>query len=158
MDNEYAIGIDTYCPYNKWYIGFTGQPGTSIRLNGPGCDYNRFEFSNNISTDIVINRNSAGDHNTIICQPPSTLPQTGVSVVGNTNYENDFGCPLVVVVPVSGGGTYNLYMTGPSGTVTASANLLAGGPVTIFVKDGWKWKLFSTGGTVNYGTASIFAA
>lgn len=158
MDNEGSVGIDTYCAYNKWYIGFTGQPGTSLRLNGANCDYNRFEFSNNVSTDIVINHNSPGDHNTIICQPPSNLPQTGVTVTNGVDYHNDFGCPISVFVPVSGGGTYALYLTGPSGTATISSAMAANGPITIPVKPGWKWKLFTTGGTVTYGTASIFAA
>lgn len=157
MDNATTVGFDSYSPFNEVYIGFTGAPGTSLRLNA-GSDFNRFTFANNFSTAITVNENGGGDNNTIECQPPSNLPQTGVTVSNGVDQTNNFGCPISVVVPVSGGGTYQLYLTGPSGTVTASSNLVANGPITIHVKHGWKWKLFTTGGTVNYGTASIFAA
>lgn len=103
MDNETSVGIESFSPYNKFYVGFTGSPSTSLRLNS-GSDFNRFEFANNFSTDITVNQNGGGAHNTVICQPPSILPQTGVTVTNDVDQNNDFGCSIMVVAPISAAG------------------------------------------------------
>jgi hypothetical protein len=158
IDNATSVCIDTYCPFNTWYIGFTGAPGTSLRMNGNDCDYNEFSFSNNLTSDIVINDNAAGIHNAIRCKAPSNLPASQ-AVSNGVDYTNNFGCPISVTVPMSGTGTYQMIITDPRGGTHTLGSVASGGYATFpTLHHGWKWKLFTTTGTVTYGTAVILAA
>lgn len=160
MDNEQAVGIDTWCSFNKWHVGFSGAPGTTLRLNGAAADKNRFEFTNNESTSIVINwPATAGNDNEIRCAVPNTLPSTP-AVVSGVAQTNNFGCPVNVKVPMTGSGTYTEFLVKPDGTTLTLGTAASSGGVVTFpaLKHGWGWKIFVNSGTLALSTALITAA
>ncbi len=159
MDNETAVGFDSYSPFNDVYIGFTGNPGTSIRVNN-GSDFNKFHGSNNTSTDVVINYNGGGKNNKFYFASPSSLPGSQTPVSG-TNYANGYGCPISVVVPVTGSGSVEMIIVDQMGnSYELSSVPISSGQILTFppIHHGWSWKVFTLSGSITYGTALIFAA
>lgn len=158
MDNCTAVGIDSFSMYDRFYVGFAGAPGTTLRRN-PQSDYNHYEFNNNLSTDIVLNEGGGGKHDTLRCKPPNNLPANGVTVTNGADYTNTYGCPISVTVPMTGTGTYQMIITNPQGGAYAISAVAAGGYAAFpTLQHGWKWKVFTTSGSITYGGALILAA
>lgn len=160
MDNANEIGIYSNGRYNDFYVGFTGTPGTSLKL-GPTSDFNSFRFANNTSTDIIINDNAAtGSHDVVVCRAPNNLPATQASVVHYTVYKNNYGCPIEVsLVAKMPAGTRVTLSVGPrTGIIDNPAFGVSGAtdvPLTFRVPTGGKWRVFSHGSGITYSSAVI---
>lgn len=64
MDNAKSIGLDLWSPFSNIYVGFTGQPGTSLKWN-PGANHNRVIFGNTVATGIVVVNSGGGTNNAV---------------------------------------------------------------------------------------------
>lgn len=161
MDDEQSIGIDCYGSLNDFWIGFTGAPGTSLvmRSNSYG---NTFRFGNTSETAVVIQY--GGLNNRVITAPPSQsqLPVGGVAVANNTSYQNTYGVPIMVYVPLAVSPTSSIRLdVGPDvsalqtvasyGAAAADVSFTA----TFRVPAGGYWRLFKLAGTVTIGTAAF---
>lgn len=59
-----GAGLDLWSPFNNYYVGFAGAPGTSLRWNA-GANHNRVIFGNGPSTNVTVVNNGGGVNNAV---------------------------------------------------------------------------------------------
>lgn len=163
-----GIGIDMWGSLNDFWIGFTGTPGTSLKLRDSAYG-NTFRFGNTPETDIIIDygtgTGSTAKNNRIVTAPPtqSQLPSVGVAApASGTNVQNTYGVPIIIYmrIDMDSTGSFEVYV-GPDVAHLHKINTtpaLSGVrylPFSFRVPAGGWWKVFTLANNVTYQAYAV---